>query len=108
MQAIRKKIIQEALKHNIEDINTYGGYKGDLIVKISVKEKDVMMAIRRFCLDQGILEVVVKHNPNLLEYEVYAVTQDDHVYTLKMDEENVKKEGKHIDDIWSKTIFTEH
>ena len=23
-------------------------------------------------------------------------------------EENVKKEGKHIDDIWSKTIFTEH
>lgn len=90
MQAERKKIIQYALDYDINDIHTYSGYKGDLIVKITTKEKDVVLAIRRFALSLGIKEVVVKHNLALL-YEIYCVTADESVYRLKTDREKESK-----------------
>lgn len=105
MQSSRKKIIEDALKYEIEDISTYGGYKGDLIVKITTKEKESMMAIRKFALNLGVLDVVLKHDPNTLLYEIYCVTEDVNGYTIKIDENHVKKPGEHIDDVWSKTVL---
>ena len=102
MQTKRKKIIQQALEYEIEDINTYSGYKGDLIVKITTKDRPAMMAIRKFALELDILEVVLKHYAGNDLYEVYCVTQDDKVYNLKVDDEK-----EHINDIWEKTIYTE-
>ena len=105
MQQERKQIIQHALNYNIENVNTYSGYKGDLIVKITTKEKEAMMEIRRFALALGILEVAVKQNPNLVEYEVYCVTKDDNVYEIKLAEEKIEEGEEHFEDVWSKTIL---
>lgn len=106
MHAIRKNIIQFALSQNIENINTYAGYKGDLIVKITTRDKDAVSAIRKFALDQDILEVVVKHNPHLLIFEVYCVTEDENVYHIKINDE-FEAEHKHetSDDPWGKTVL---
>jgi uncharacterized membrane protein YkoI len=105
MQISRKKIIDDALTYDIEDVSTYSGYKGDLIVKITTKEKASMIAIRKFALNLGVLDVVLKHDPNTLLYEIYCVTEDENGYTIKVDENNVKKAGEHIDDVWSKTLL---
>jgi hypothetical protein len=86
MQTERKKIIQYALDFEIDDINTYSGYKGDLIVKITTKDIHAVVAMRKFAMDLNIKEVVVKHNPHLLEYEIYCVTPDTEVYHLKTED----------------------
>lgn len=90
MQAERKKIIRYALDYEIEDINTYSGYKGDLIAKIVTKDLKAAVELQRYARSLNILDVVVKHNPNLAIYEIYCVTKDSHVYHLK--EENIMEE----------------
>lgn len=103
MQAERKKILLYALDYDIKDVQTYAGYKGDLVLKITTNDKNAMLAIRKFALDLGILEVVVKHIPPHTEYEIYCVTQEENVYHVKMDDDKKRKEKQ--DDIWSKTIL---
>lgn len=83
MQEERKKIIQYALGFDIQDIHTYSGYKGDLIVKIVTKERDVLGAIRSFALSLGVKDVVIKQNVDMRNYEIYCITVDEHVYGLK-------------------------
>ncbi|MDP1785670.1 MAG: hypothetical protein Q8K81_09630 [Sulfuricurvum sp.] len=85
MQEERKQIIRYALDFNIVDINTYSGYKGDLIVKINTKEKDVVIALRKFALSLGIKEVVIKQNNDLVQYEIFCVTRDEGAYHIKAD-----------------------
>lgn len=86
MQGERNKIIRYALDFYIEDVNTYAGYKGDLIVKITTKDKDAVIAIRKYALSLGVKDIVVKHNPNLIVYEVYCVTEDESVYHVKIED----------------------
>ncbi|MFY9142848.1 hypothetical protein [Sulfuricurvum sp.] len=86
MQSERKLIIQYALKYEVEDINTYSGYKGDLIVKITTKDIKTAAEIQKFARTLNILEVVIKQNMNLVMYEVYCVTEDKNVYHLKTEE----------------------
>ncbi len=104
MQTERKKIIRYALDFNIQDVNTYSGYKGDLVLKITTKEKDAVLAIRKFALQEGVLEVAVKQNPHLQNFEIYCITKDENVYNVKLDEEKPKSK-EHHEDIWSKTIL---
>ena len=86
MQAERNKIIRYALDFYIEDINTYSGYKGDLIVKITTKDKGAVIAIRKYALSLGVEEIVIKHNPNLVLYEIYCVTVSTDIYHIKIEE----------------------
>ncbi|MCK9373645.1 MAG: hypothetical protein M0P91_10630 [Sulfuricurvum sp.] len=100
MQLEQKKILQFALELDIKDVYTYSGYKGDLVVKITAKEKDVIVAIRKFALSLGIKEVVIKQNHNLVEYEIYCITQDD-VYQLKGDRFKERLgQRKYVEDSW--------
>lgn len=104
MQAERKKILLYALDYDIKDVQTYSGYKGDLVLKITTSDKNAMLAIRKFALGLGILEVVVKHIPPNTEYEIYCVTPEENVYRIKIDEDDEKKKERH-NDVWSKTIL---
>lgn len=103
MQTERKQIIRYALDFEIENINTYAGYKGDLIVKITTKDMHAVTAIRRFAHDLNLKEVVVKQNHHLLEFEIFCVTPDKEVYHLKEEEEIVDAiHTKHpVKDIWN-------
>ncbi|MDD2781041.1 hypothetical protein [Sulfuricurvum sp.] len=103
MQTERKKIIQYALDFDIEDINTYAGYKGDLIVKITTKDIHAVASIRHFTDELEIKEVVVKQNPHIEEYEIFCVTPDKEVYHLKTEDTMNEIHSKHAPkkDIWS-------
>lgn len=98
MQIERKKIIQFALNYDIDDINTYAGYKGDLILKIVSKDIDTIAEIQKFANTLGILDVVVKHNPHLLIYEVFCVTKDKDTYEIKQEALKHQEHPKH--DVW--------
>ncbi len=97
MQEERKKIIRYALDYSIVDIHTYHGYKGDLVIRITVKDREGVLAIRKFALSLGIKEVVIKENKDLEQYEMYFVTEDEGAYHIK-DVEGQKKKVYH--DIW--------
>ncbi len=82
----RRDIIRYALDCNILDINTYGGYKGDLIVKITTSDKknDVKDKIKSYAKRLG-MDVVIKDNKNILIYEIYCISEDEDLYSLKLD-----------------------
>lgn len=102
MQSERKKIIRYALDYEIEDINTYSGYKGDLIAKIVTKDLKAAVELQRYARSLNILDVVVKHNPNLEIYEIYCVTKDSHVYHLKQEDIMEEVHSHHPKkDIWN-------
>lgn len=108
MYAERKKLIRFALDFEIENINTYSGYKGDLIVKISTKEKEAVIAIRKFALSIGIKEVVIKQNPNIEQFEIFCVTSDENVYDLKIKELLDEVHSEHLKtskDAWEEGVL---
>ncbi|MDD2267168.1 hypothetical protein [Sulfuricurvum sp.] len=103
MQAERKQIIRYALDYDIQDINTYSGYKGDLIVKIATKDMKAVVAIRKFAMDLSIKEVVVKQNAHLEQFEVFCVTPDKDVYHLKTEEIIDEIHSEHPVDPWDRS-----
>jgi hypothetical protein len=104
LQLVRKQIIRFALDFEIAEIHTYSGYKGDLIVKVTTKDKDAVIAIRKYALSLGIEEVIVKQNPTFFEFEIYCITADGEVYHLKLDDENENRDHKHyVEDNWKKS-----
>lgn len=102
MQSERKNIIRYALDYDIEDINTYAGYKGDLIVKIVSKNIEAIAEIQKYANTLDILDVVVKHNPHLLIYELFCVTRDKESYQIKKEGFEHKEHTKN--DVWDKAI----
>lgn len=84
MQEVRKDIIRYALGYKIENINTYGGYKGDLVLKISSRDVESVAAIQRYASKLNLVDLVVKNNPNLGVYEIFCITKDEQVYELKI------------------------
>lgn len=103
MQVERKKIIQYALGFDIEDINTYAGYKGDLIVKITTKDIHAVASIRHYADELELKEVVVKQNPHIEEYEIFCVTPDKEVYHLKSKDDMDELHAQHAQkkDVWN-------
>lgn len=83
MQDIQKDIIRFVLDFDIYSVNTYSGYKGDLIVKITTHNRNDVIEIRKYALSLGIKEVVIKEKIDTKQYEIFCVTADDGVYTLR-------------------------
>jgi hypothetical protein len=85
LQQVRKDIIKYALNFDILDVNTYSGYKGDLLVKITALDNDDFIAdtIRQKAEELG-MEVVVKDKKYNRLYEIYCITPDDEAYGLKL------------------------
>ena len=102
MQAERKKIIQHALDFDIENINTYAGYRGDLIVKITTKDIHAVAAIRKYAEELELKDIVVKQNPHIEVFEVFCVTPDTEVYHAKIEDELDDIHAEHpVKDIWN-------
>lgn len=83
LQEIQKKIIHFAIDMDIDSVNTYAGYKGDLIVKMLTKNKADVLEIRKYSLGIGVKEVVIKERLDTAQFELYCVTADDGMYTLR-------------------------
>ncbi len=102
MQGVQKDIIRFSLDYNIVKIDTYTGYKGDLVVKIAVKDKEAVLAIRRYAIDLGIKEVVIKENKDVVQFEIYCITEDEGAYHIKEAKALDEVHTKHITDVWNK------
>lgn len=102
MQEERRKIIRYALDYDIQNINTYSGYKGDLIVKITTNDIHAAAEIRKYADDLAFKEIVIKENPNVEEYDIFCVTPDKAIYHLKSEEISDKIHAKHTskNDVW--------
>lgn len=83
LQEIQRKIIHFANDLDIDSVNTYAGYKGDLIVKMLTKNKADVLEVRKYSLGVGAKEVVIKERLDTAQYEIYCVTEDDGMYELR-------------------------
>ena len=82
LQEIQKEIIRYALDLEIDSVNTYAGYKGDLIVKILTKNKNDVLEIRKQGYSLGVKEVVIKEKLDTKQFEIYCVIEDHGFYHL--------------------------
>lgn len=83
LQEIQRKIIHFAIDLGIDSVNTYAGYRGDLIVKILTKNKEDVLEIRKYSLGTGAKEIVIKEKLDTAQFELYCITADDSMYTLR-------------------------
>jgi hypothetical protein len=83
MFQLHRKIIQHFITDGIKDINTYSGYRGDYILKITTKHMALAENIALYCESIGG-EAVIKENKNLLNFEIYCIAKDTEMYTLKI------------------------
>lgn len=83
MFQLHKKIIELFINTDIKDINTYGGYKGDYILKITTKHLSLAESIASHCENLGG-KSVIKENKNLMNYEIYCIAEDPDVYHIKI------------------------
>lgn len=85
MHQTRKDIIRFALDYDILNVSTYHGYRGDLLVKITVmgNDLDTVLAIKEKAMEME-MEVVIKDNKELKIFEVYCIVADEEVYDLKL------------------------
>lgn len=83
IQETQKMIIRFSLDFEIDSVNTYSGYKGDLIIKIITRNKNDVLEIRKYALSLEIKEVVIKERLDTAQYEVYCIMEDDGVYRLR-------------------------
>ena len=81
MSQVRKDIIKFSLGHEIKDIRTYSGYKGDLLVEIMASDLDVLHTIADWAHNLG-METVVKENPMTSVHALFCITPDEDVYAL--------------------------
>ena len=81
MSQVRKDIIKFALTHEIKDIRTYSGYKGDLLVEIMATDLDVLHTIGDWANNLG-METVLKENPMTMIHALFCITPDEDVYAL--------------------------
>jgi uncharacterized protein YegJ (DUF2314 family) len=83
LQDIQKNIIRFALDLEIDSVNTYAGYKGDLIVKIITKNKNDVLEIRKHAYAVEAKEVVIKEKLDTKQFEIYCVIEDHGMYNLR-------------------------
>jgi len=83
LQEIQKEIIRFALDLEIDSINTYAGYKGDLIVKILTRDKNDVLEIRKHAYALEVKEVVIKEKLDTKQFEIYCVIEDHGMYNLR-------------------------
>lgn len=81
MSQVRKDIIKFALGHEIKDIRTYAGYKGDLLVEVMATDLDVLHTISKWADNLG-MDTVLKENPMTAIHALFCITPDEDVYSL--------------------------
>ena len=81
MSQVRKDIIKFSLNHEIKDIRTYSGYKGDLLVEIMANDLDILHTIADWAHNLG-METVIKENPMTSIHALFCITPDEDVYAL--------------------------
>lgn len=77
----RKILIRKSLDHDIMDVRTYQGYKGDLLVEFTTLCEKAKESIASYA-EALSLEVVIKRDP-LLIYKIYCIVPGFEVYDLK-------------------------
>lgn len=79
----RKDMIRYAMQYDIKDIRTYSGYKGDLLIEITLFDAGTLERLKIHAISLG-METAVKSNMDLGVFELYCITPDN-IYQL-MDE----------------------
>jgi hypothetical protein len=85
MSDVRKSMIRFALDYPIHDIRTYSGYKGDLLVEITMTDYDLLPVFKAHAESLG-MQTVVKERHDIRVHEIYCITPNEDIYGLKLDE----------------------
>ena len=82
MDVARKNMIRFALQHNIRDIRTYSGYKGDLLLEITTLEDGLLPVLKAHAESLG-MGTVIKEQLSTQIHELYCITANEEIYALK-------------------------
>ncbi len=81
MNDTQKEMIRKALEHEIVDIRSYRGYRGDLLIEVVTLSSQSVEEIDREAKALGF-EVVIQQDA-IFEYKIFCILAADDIYTLK-------------------------
>ncbi|MEA3373665.1 MAG: hypothetical protein U9Q62_08255 [Campylobacterota bacterium] len=79
---VRKEMIRFALDYPIHDIRTYAGYKGDLLVEITISDYTLLPVLKSYAESLG-MKTAIKEKFDIRIHEIYCITPDEEVYGIK-------------------------
>jgi hypothetical protein len=82
MQDKHKMVIKKFIDDDIKELSIYGGYKGDIVMKLKTIHLQLTNKIHAYCSVNNI-ECVTKFNKQTAYYELYVIAEDRDVYALK-------------------------
>jgi len=82
LSEVRKNMIRYALDQPISDIRTYSGYKGDLLIEITMNDEVLLPKLKDFAEALG-MSTVIKKLCDIRLYKIYCIVPDDSIYPLK-------------------------
>lgn len=82
---VRKQMIRFALDYPIHDIRTYAGYRGDLLVEITVSDYTLLPVLKEYAESLG-MKTVIKEKFDIQIHEIFCITPDENVYGIKLQE----------------------
>jgi hypothetical protein len=74
-----KKFVDDV---NLKDVAVYGGYRGDIVLKMRTLDHGLAVKISSFCMVHNI-ECNMKHSRATAMYELFVIAEDKEVYPLK-------------------------
>jgi sugar phosphate isomerase/epimerase len=82
-----KKVIRFAIEQDIDYLETFLGYEGDDVLKITTKSQRAMDEIEAFLKQIGLkykaeFNISEKHNPN---YQLFVGVSDPSIFKLRRD-----------------------
>ncbi len=86
LSEVRKAMIRFALDYPIHDIRTYSGYKGDLLVEITMSDYALLPVMKEHAESLG-MKTVVKERHDIRIHEIYCITPNEDIYGLKPEED---------------------
>ena len=78
----QKALLKEFIDQNIYSVDTYYGYKGDVILRIRTASETLVSSVISYCQQNNIESNTLK-NFNLALYEVFIIGKDKDIYSLK-------------------------
>ena len=78
-----RQIIAKFISYDIDTINMYWGYKGDYILKLTVKDPNLATAIEDYCKTIDIQTNTKFNESRNKMFTVYCIAIDEDVIPLK-------------------------
>jgi len=86
MKKEARDLIKAVIDLDINEISLFTGYRGDLMLRVTSVNSEVIKAIHRICTQRSIT-AEIKYNNSRYAHEIYCSFEQEDIYRIKRHDE---------------------